>query len=196
VVPDVVLTARSTADVVEELSALLAATATPVAGPVVVAIDGRSGTGKTDLARVLAERVGATVVHMDDLYPGWSGLAASVDLLGSVLDRLRSGAPTTHPVWDWAAAAYTRDVELPGTGTVVVEGVGSGSARPVDLLVRLDADTEVRRDRALTRDGATFAAHWDEWAAQEDELAADRAPLRPDVVYRSDTAAGGEPTWC
>jgi uridine kinase len=193
-VPHVVLTARSTTDVVDELVALLAATPVPPAGPVVVAVDGRSGSGKTDLADVLAVRVGAVVVHMDDLYPGWSGLAASVRLLGRVLDGLRSGASSTHPVWDWAAAAYTREVVLPRAGIVVVEGVGSGCARPVDLLVRLEADPDVRRDRALTRDGATFEAHWDEWAAQEAELFS-HEPFRADVVFTSDTTAGGEPAW-
>jgi len=193
-VPDVVLTARSTADVVEELSALLAATPAPAAGPVLVAVDGRSGAGKTDLARELARRCEASVVHMDDLYPGWSGLAAAVDLLGTVLDRLRSGAATTHPVWDWAAGAYTGEVDLPRSGIVVVEGVGAGCARPVDLLVWLEADADVRRDRALTRDGATFAPHWEDWAAQEAELFS-RSTSHPDVVCTSDTAPGGRPTW-
>ena len=193
--PDVVLlTARSTAAVVDELVARLAAAPAPAAGPRVVAVDGRSGSGKTDLAAALAGRTGAVVVHLDDLYPGWSGLAAGVRRLGLVLDGLRSGAPTTHPVWDWERGAYAREVALPRSGTVVVEGVGAGCARPVDLLVHLGADPGLRRARALGRDGEVFAPHWEDWAAQEEELFR-RHPVRPDVVLTSATAPGGVPAW-
>ncbi len=73
----------------------------PTAGPLVLAVDGRSGAGKTDLAAVLAQRTGAAVLHMDDLYPGWDGLAAAVDLLRDLLTQLRTGRPVQQPVWDW-----------------------------------------------------------------------------------------------
>ncbi len=191
-VPHVVLS--TTTGVVEEVLALLAAAPSPAAGPTVVAVEGRSGSGKTELAAALAARTGATVVHLDDLYPGWSGLEAAVDLLRGLLARLRTGRPTTQPVWDWDRGAYTRSVPLPTAGLVVVEGVGASCAGPVDLLVELVADPLVRRDRALTRDGETFAPHWDAWAAQEDRLFA-RCPVRPDVRFTSGTAVGTEPAW-
>ncbi|PRY17963.1 hypothetical protein [Kineococcus rhizosphaerae] len=185
---------RPTHEVVQEVLALLAAVPAPAAGPTVVAVDGRSGSGKTDLAAALAERTGAVVVHVDDLYPGWSGLAAAVDVLSGLLATLRSGAVAHQPVWDWSAHAYTRTVALPTSGLVVLEGVGAGCAGPVDLLVELVADPSVRRARALARDGATFAPHWDAWAAQEAELFS-RRPLRPDVTFGSATAAGAVPAW-
>lgn len=188
------MTVRTTPDVLDAIGALLAAVPRPAAGPFVLAIDGRSGSGKTDLAQTVAARHAATVVHMDDLYPGWAGLAAAVELLGDVLDRLRTGAPTSHPVWDWAAGRYEGAVRLPTSGLVVVEGVGAGCARPVDLLVELVAEAGLRRDRALARDGATFAPHWEEWAAQEADLFA-RHPLRPDVTFTSQTPAGALPGW-
>src|SRR5690606_18988766 len=54
--------------------------------PVLVGVDGRSGAGKTDLAAAAArllDRSGhaARVVHLEDLYPGWSGLAAALPRL-------------------------------------------------------------------------------------------------------------------
>lgn len=159
----------------------------PPAGPLVVAVDGRSGAGKTDLAAVLARRSGAAVLHMDDLYPGWDGLAAAVDLLRDLLARLRRGHPVRQPVWDWAQGAYTRSVPLPTSGLLVVEGVGAGCAGPVDLLVELTAATGVRRDRALARDGATYVPHWERWAAQEAELFA-RRPLEPDLRLATDAS--------
>src|SRR5665647_2953269 len=45
----------------------------------VVAVDGPSGAGKTDFATALAGQLpSAQLLHMDDLYPGWSGLAQAV----------------------------------------------------------------------------------------------------------------------
>ena len=35
------------------------------------------------------------------------------------------------------------------------------------LAIWLDAPEELRRERALARDGELFAPHWEQWAAQE-----------------------------
>jgi anthranilate synthase component 1/para-aminobenzoate synthetase len=41
----------------------------------------------------------------------------------------------------------------------------------------------VRKKRALDRDGAAYAPHWDRWAAQEDAmLARERTPDRADIT--------------
>ena len=41
----------------------------------VLLIDGRSGSGKTELARAVVAGVPeAQLVRLDDLYPGWGGL--------------------------------------------------------------------------------------------------------------------------
>ena len=50
----------------------------------------------------------------------------------------------------------------------------------LDLLVWLEAPEGLRRERALSRDGQTFAPHWERWAAQEAEVlcgVAERADL-------------------
>ena len=52
--------------------------APPSCGPVhVIGIDGRSGAGKTSLAREVAAAWPAALVSMDSIYPGWEGLAAA-----------------------------------------------------------------------------------------------------------------------
>lgn len=63
-----------------------------------VLVDGRSGTGKTTLGDQLARLLGAQVVHLDDVYPGWDGLRAAADAV--VRDVL--GAPSGYRRWDWA----------------------------------------------------------------------------------------------
>ena len=59
---------------------------------VVVAIDGPSGAGKTTLADAVATDLDCPVVRVEDLYPGWDGLAEGVRLLvEQVLEPLCRG---------------------------------------------------------------------------------------------------------
>ena len=43
-------------------------------------------------------------------------------------------------------------------------------------LIWVDADPEVRRRRALARDGAAYEPHWDRWSAQEEAYASRERP--------------------
>ncbi len=148
-------------------------------GPLLLGIDGRSGTGKTTLAdalgRTLAgQRLSARCVHMDELYAGWQGLAAALPCVRSqVLEPLRSGAAAFYRRWDWARDAWEPNFATIGQhDVVVVEGVGAVHADPAayDLTIWLSAPTPVRRRRALARDAEMFAPHWERWAQQEDDL--------------------------
>jgi energy-coupling factor transporter ATP-binding protein EcfA2 len=138
-------------------------------------IDGRSGSGKTELAAAIAVRF-ATVqtLHLDDIYPGWSGLAAASAALPAVLEsgRWRS--------WDWSTGAPGPTFELDPTRPLVVEGVGAISRASLPyaqtaIWVQLGAPE--RRRRALGRE-PEFAAHWRDWAAQERAHIASEHPAR------------------
>ena len=141
-----------------------------VGEPFLVGIDGRSGSGKTTLAGVLADSTGARVVHLDDLYAGWSGLAGVETSLEALLTPLRAGHAGTYRRWDWHASSFAETVRVEPAPMLVVEGVGAASWRDYDVLVWCDAPVGVRRERALARDGETFAPHWDQWARDEDAL--------------------------
>lgn len=159
----------------------------------VVAIDGRAGAGKSTLARRLAALLPAPVLPMDDLYPGWDGLAAAVPaLVADVLEPLSAGRPPTYRRWDWAADGWGGPVTLPWRPYLVVEGVGSGARRAapyLSLLVWAEAPDDVRKERALARDGDGFRPHWDRWARQEEDLlGVERTRERADLVV--DTAPG------
>lgn len=157
-----------------------------------MALDGRSGSGKTVLAgRVAVElarrRVECSVVHLDDMYPGWTGLAAALPrLCDDVLAPLREGRPARFTSWDWHADGPGPEREVQVTEVVLVEGVGAGATccpELVDLVVWLEVEAGERRRRALLRDGETFAPHWDEWAAQEEAVFAERGgAAHADVV--------------
>src|SRR6476661_4492660 len=66
-------------DPVDRIVRLVAASRPRCGGTRLVAVDGPSGAGKTTLAAEVADALGAPTIHMDDLYPGWDGLAASTE---------------------------------------------------------------------------------------------------------------------
>ena len=158
--------------------------------PVIIAIDGRSGSGKTTLAIELAARLRehhkVSLFHLEDIYPGWNGLAAGIErYVATVLSPLRRGETAEWVSWDWerhydGEARTTRPAEI-----VLVEGVGAAAAaaRPLlDAVIWADSSDADRRARALARDGDTYEPFWDQWAAQEAEwLAADDVPAHADV---------------
>ncbi|WP_116113271.1 hypothetical protein [Austwickia chelonae] len=153
----------------------------PMAGKsIVVAFDGPAGAGKTTLADVLAAALSADrglhvpIVHMDDLYPGWDGLFPAVDLLvHHVLEPLAQGRPVFSPVYDWTAQNFADPRPILSAPWIVVEGVGCAS-RPclpyLSAVIWTEASADLRRARALRRDGDTFRPYWQQWALQEEQL--------------------------
>lgn len=156
-----------------------------------IVIDGRSGSGKTELARALVLAwPAAQLVRLDDVYPGWDGLDAASAAVPGIL----TGRPWR--AWDWAADRPGARQTLDPARPIVVEGVGalSRDSKPLaDLAVWVEfADDVERRHRALARDGDDYAANWHRWATQEDAFIArehprDLADLVDDGV---DAAAG------
>lgn len=133
--------------------------------PWVLLIDGRSGAGKTVLARrLVAALPGTTLVSLDDVYPGWDGLAAGASAVPGII---RDGAWRR---WDWAADRPGADAAITRDGPLIVEGCGAisrASRALADHAWWIELDDAERRRRALDRDGDTYAPHWDRWAAQE-----------------------------
>ncbi|MCU1529331.1 MAG: hypothetical protein JWP75_3094 [Frondihabitans sp.] len=154
-----------------------------------VLIDGRSGSGKTTLGTRLAEHLGAELVSLDDVYPGWHGLAAASRTVG---ESIVVGESPGYRRWDWEKSEPTNWRALDSSAPLVVEGAGSltpASARHATLRVWLELDTATRRARALARDGGTYEPWWDVWAAQEDEHIERNDPRSlADVVQVSSSA--------
>jgi cytidylate kinase len=147
-----------------------------VARPVIL-IDGRSGSGKTELATEVAAALEAEVVRLDDLYPGWNGLEAASE-------RVRTDVLLANrwQRWDWQRDAPAEWHELDPSRPLVVEGSGSLSRANRELAtvgVWVELDESTRKLRALARDGASYEPHWDAWAIQEQRFF-DRE--RPDLL--------------
>lgn len=155
-----------------------------------VAIDGSAGSGKTTLARELAEELGdaATVIHLDDLYPGWDGLDDCWQFLEQwVLAPLRNDTEGRARHYDWSAGRFGDNwYAVPATSVLIVEGVGSGrraAADELSLLVWVDAPDDVRWRRLIDRDGADSSPQLRRWqAAEQRHFARERTRQRADIV--------------
>ncbi len=159
----------------------------PPGGVRVVAVDGRSGSGKSTFAAGLGRRLDAPVVPLEEIYPGWDGLEDGIDLLGEwVIGPLARGDVARWRRWDWECGEFGAARELEPSAIVVVEGVGTGALRlapDMSLLVWLELDAGVRYERAMERDGELFRPHWHRWAEQEERyLERDRPQARADVT--------------
>lgn len=133
-------------------------------------IDGRSGSGKTELADRLAAETGARVIHMDDLYAGWHGLATGSRLLErGILAPLAAGEVASWRRWDWSLGDWGPEDRAEPGRPLIVEGCGSltiATREHADRAIWLDAPEAVRRARALQRDGDD--SWWMLWREQED----------------------------
>ena len=136
-------------------------------GVPVVTIDGYSGSGKSTLAAALAPLLpGWQVLHLDDWYPGWDGLAEGAHIARRIAADLRGGRASSYEAWDWENGTTGATISVPLSPTII-EGCGAIEAE-ADLSVWIaDPGEDERRSRALTRDGQTYAPHWQRWADQD-----------------------------
>jgi uridine kinase len=156
-----------------------------------VCVDGPAGSGKTSFAARLAAAIGpdTPVVHMDDVYAGWTLTGAAARLASGALRPLAAGRPGVLHRYDWPAARFSPEpTTVPPAPVLVVEGCGS-CPRLFDawttLRIWVEAPVALRMSRGLARDGAVLEPQWRAWQqteaaefAREDTRA--RADLRVD----------------
>jgi uridine kinase len=156
--------------------------------PIIVAIDGRSGTGKSTLTAAVAKPLGATVIKGDDFYAGgsdehWDALDAA-EKVAQVIDwprqrvllgTLRERRPAIWYPYDWEAndgRLSIQGIVSEPSDVVILEGAYAARPELADLLtvrVLLHTEVEARRDRLATREGEEYRRTWEaRWTEAED----------------------------
>lgn len=153
----------------------------PSPRPHIILIDGKSGVGKTHLAVRVADTLDATLVHLDDAYHGWGGLATGRDaVIETVLAPLARGLSGRFRAWDWAGDVAGEMVDVRPTDVVVIEGCGVSTQQSRALastVFWVECDEAVRLSRLFDRDRDAFADQYDTWEAQMNHHIAQNDPI-------------------
>ncbi len=148
---------------------------------VVIAIDGRSGAGKTTLARQIIQTTSLAVcmIEVESFIEGWSGLVNGIQHIAQaiVVPFIERGFAVARE-WNWHGECWGGERRIPQSGSaavLLVVGCGSSSralAHHIDASVWIDCPEEVRRSRVTSREGDP-SLWWRLWSEQEDTLLTD-----------------------
>jgi len=167
----------------------------------VVAIDGRSASGKTSLSLQLGQLLDASVIHMDHFFPRAEQRTeerrnepgGNIDyerFLPEVLEPLSRGIPFAYRPFDCRTMRLTDPIEVRLTDIVIIEG--AYACHPLfrayyDLCIFLSVDPATQAARILRRNGASlaqmFARNWIPW--EERYITFFRIPQHCDLVFNS-----------
>lgn len=148
---------------------------------VLVAIDGKCTSGKTTLARQLAESYDCNVFHMDDFFlrpeqrtpERFAEVGGNVDyerFLEEVLLPLKTARPFSYRPFRCATFTLGDPVNVLPKKLNIVEGTYSLHpyfADPYDLKVLLDVDPETQRQRILQRPERVHKPFFELWIPME-----------------------------
>ena len=161
----------------------------------IVLIDGRAGSGKSTFAESLQQQLfrdgesAPRVIHMDNIFEGWDGLALGSDyLVRFILQPLSRRETASWQDWSWVKNQRSSWREFSGGTPLIVEGCGSLTERSkehADISIWLEASEETRRARWIQRE--RHLDKFDFWAAQElDFYAREKSQSLADLVIKTD----------
>ncbi|MFI5916463.1 uridine kinase [Dactylosporangium sp. NPDC051541] len=169
--------------------------------PLVVAIDGRGGAGKTTLAQWLRAAVpGSAVVHTDDVAWAHACFDWGALLAGHVLGPLHRGEAVDYRPDAWRVHGRAGSITVPaGADTVWVEGTGiirRELARSLAASIWLQGDLDVQDRLLLARDGDSpgHLAQVESWMREElPFLLQERPWAHATMIVAGPPPAGSEP---
>lgn len=150
--------------------------------PAVVAIDGRSGSGKTHFAALIQALFSCNVVHVDDFYlpmedrpSNWKdNVGGNMDFsrfLSEILLPARRGAPLYYRPYDCQSGRLSEAAELPLCPLTVVEGSYSNHpclAGQYDRTIFLTCSPQEQARRLRAREDSAFPMFQHRWIPMEE----------------------------
>ena len=150
---------------------------------VIIAVDGRCGSGKSLLAGLLSEVFACNVFHMDDFFLPFglrtkerlSQPGGNVDyerFMHEVLEPLTEGRSVCFRPFDCGTGELRSHVHVPARPITIVEGSYSlhpALATHYDLSIFLTCSPEIQMQRLLNREGESLLKRFrEEWIPLEE----------------------------
>lgn len=160
-------------EIVKKISLINESRSNP-ANPVLVAIDGPAGSGKTTLATQIADQLAQTsIIHMDDLYNGWDDALTptlTTHLQNWILEPLSGKQSLQYQKFNWASNQYDTWVEVKDFQLLLLEGVGAAQSvvrSDAALTIWIEVGPQIGLERVLNRDGAQILPYMLKWQERE-----------------------------
>ncbi|MBW4061040.1 hypothetical protein HJC99_00500 [Candidatus Saccharibacteria bacterium] len=147
--------------------------------PVLIAIEGFGGSGKSTFAGQLTEALGdAAVIGIDDFIvkekmdePAWEGSFDLMRLKDEVLIPASRGQTIRYHKLLWATNNLSEAINVPFASYLIVEGISSyhpDIADYYDYKIWIGTPIEVAKARGQARDaGNENESKWDVWAQSD-----------------------------
>jgi len=145
----------------------------------VIAVDGRSGGGKTTLASALTLELKGTLLSTDDFAWWHSFFDWPAMLIENAIAPLLQGQPVDYRPDAWIERHREGSIRAEPSSFIILEGVGAlqSTLRPyVDVGIWVQSDASESKRRGLARDlaqrpdPAEAERFWDEWQSAENEF--------------------------
>lgn len=149
----------------------------------IVAIDGKSGSGKTVLGKKMQERFGGNLFHMDDFFlrpqqrtkERLTEIGGNVDYerFAMVLEQIRNGERIFYQPYDCKSGEYKQGIWMEPHRINIVEGVYSMHPSFGDcynFTIAYDMEEEMQKNRILARNGEDMLQRFQkEWIPKEND---------------------------
>lgn len=148
--------------------------------PVLIAIEGFGGAGKSTIANKLAETLGnAFVISVDDFIvkekltePSWDkGSFDHARLEQQVLIPIKNGQPASYQKLLWQANQLSEPVVVPNVNFLIIEGISTyhpDIKDYYDYKIWIDTPIDVANKRGHVRDRSNEnTQHWKLWSQND-----------------------------
>lgn len=150
---------------------------------IVIAIEGSCASGKTTLAKEIAEKYDCNIIHMDDFFlpfekrtpERFSEIGGNIDyerFCEEVAENIRADSPFSYGNFDCSTGEISQMVTVKPKKITVIEGVYSMHPKfgnIYDLCIFLDITEEIKLDRLRKRSPEKLERFINDWIPKENQ---------------------------